>query len=205
METFLKTADEKKYIASDYEYYGKLLSKNGNDSLGITNLRKAIQMDTSKTDLYAEIGNIYFVSKRYSDAAREYNTKVSKGKGTAQDFLTLGRAYYNDGKYVQADSAFSKLVTTMPTSPSGYLWRARANSYQDSDFTKGLAKPYYEKFIELTTDKEKFKKELIEAYSTIGVTYIKKKDKANADIAWTKVKELDPANKDAEKYLKAQY
>lgn len=205
MENFWKNTDSKKYLASDYEYYGKLYSKSGNDSLAIVNMRKAIEMDTSKSDLYSEIGNIYFLAKRYPEAAREYTLKVTKGTPTAQDYLVLGRSYYNDKKYAQADSAFTKLVESVPTSPTGYLWRARANAYQDENLSKGLAKPFYEKYISLTTDVEKFKKELVEAYSSIGAYHMKRNDKANADIAWKKVKELDPANKEVDKYLKAAY
>lgn len=206
MENFWKTADDKKHIASDYEYYGKLLAKTGNDSLGIVNIRKAISMDSTQGDLYGEIGNIYFLKKRYKDAAEAYTLKTSRGSATAQDYLVLGKAFYLDQQYANADSAFIKLVSLVPTSPTGYLWRARANAYMDEDLSKGLAKPYYEKYIELIKDDtEKYKRELTEAYSSIGAYYMKHNDKANADAAWLKVKELDPSNKEVDGYLKAKY
>jgi tetratricopeptide (TPR) repeat protein len=206
MENYWKNADNKKYVASDYEYYGKLLSKTGKDSLAVLNYKKALEMDTTKADLYGEIGNIYFLSKKYKDAAEMYAKKISRNGPAPADYLVLGKAYYYDKQYALADTVFSKFVSLLPNSPNGYFWRARANAYQDEDLSKGLAKPYYEKYIELTkSDTEKYKKELTEAYSSLGAYYMQRKDKTNADIAWKKVKEIDPANKDVDEYLKAKY
>jgi tetratricopeptide (TPR) repeat protein len=206
MDNYWKNTDSKNYVASDYEYYGKLLAKSGKDSLAIFNLRKAIDMDTSKAELYGEIGNIYFLSKKYKEAAEMFTQKISHNGPSASDYLVLGKSYYFNKQYVQADTIFSKFVSLYPTSPNGYFWRARANAYQDQDLSKGLAKPHYEKYIELTkADSEKYKKELTEAYSSLGAYYMQRKDKTNADIAWKKVKELDPANKDVDGYIKAKY
>ena len=206
MENYWKNTDSKKYIASDFEYYGKLLAKTGSDSLALQNYRKAIQMDTSKSDLYGEIGNIYFLNKKYGDAAEMYKAKVASKGPNAMDYLTMGKAYYFDKQYAQADTVFGKFIAMLPNSPNGYFWRARANAYIDEDLSKGLAKPYYEKYIELTTaEADKYKKELVEAYSSVAAYYMKKKDKANADLNWKKVKELDPTNKEVDKYINAQY
>ena len=220
METFWKKADEKKYIAMDYEYYGRLLSKISKDSvalvnksinpatkdsLALSNFNKAIEKDTSNSDLYAEIAFLYLTKKDYKQAAKFYLAKIGKGGATAQDYLNLGKTYYFDKQYVKADSAFSKVVALAPQSPNGYFWRARSNALLDPELEKGLPTPFYEKYVELTTDKEKYKKELTEAHTSIAAYYMKKKDKAKADVSWRVVKELDPTNKEADGYLKAKY
>lgn len=206
MEEFWKVAPESKQIALDYEYYGKLLSKTGKDSLAIKSYEKAIAMDTSKYELFNEIGNIYFVKKDYKNAIDAFCSKIAMGPATGQDYFTLGRTYYNDKQFKKADSAFAKLVEAYPTSPTGYFWRARANAYIDPEMKKGLAAPHYEKFIELTTDPSKYKPELIEAYRTVGAYYMTiKKDKKKADSAWKKVKELDPSNKEVVEYINKDY
>jgi tetratricopeptide (TPR) repeat protein len=205
MDKYWKDVENKKYIASDYEYYGKLLSKTGKDSLAVINLRKAIELDTNKSELFGEIGNIHFLAKKYKDAADMYTQKIAHNGPAAADYLVLGKAYYFDKQYAKADTVFTKFVALLPNSPNGYFWRARANAYLDIDLSKGLAKPHYEKYIELTKDTEKYKKELSEAYSSLGAYYMQRKDKINADIAWKKVKELDPSNKEVDEYLKAKY
>jgi tetratricopeptide (TPR) repeat protein len=206
MEQYWKATDPKKYMATDYEYYGKLLSKTGQDSLAIINLKKAIEIDTSKSELYGEIGNLNMLSKKYKEAAEMYTRKISLNVPSASDYLLLGKSYYFDKQYAKADTVFSKFVALLPNSPNGYFWRARANAYMDVDLSKGLARPYYEKYIDLTkADTEKYKKELTEAYSSLGAYYMQKKDKTNADLAWKKVKELDPANKEVDEYIRAKY
>jgi tetratricopeptide (TPR) repeat protein len=66
-----------------------------------------------------------------------------------------------------------------------------------------LAKPFYEKFIELTVadpklDLKKSGKELIEAYKYLGdYNYTVSKDKAAAIGNFQKVIEIDPADKQA--------
>lgn len=207
MDAFWTKADEKKYITSDYEYYGKLLAKSGKDSLAILNFNKAIDKDTANFLLHGEIGNIYFTQKKYKEAASEYNLKLTKIEATPQDYLTLGKIYYFDKRYQNADTVFGKLITLKPDSPNGYLWKARANAQLDPDVKKGIAAPYYEKYIELTkAEQEKYKKELTEAYKQVGAYYMTlKKDKPKADEMWVKVQELDPDFKEADKYLKAKY
>jgi uncharacterized protein (DUF2236 family) len=72
----------------------------------------------------------------------------------------------------------------------------------DNTTEKELAKPYYDKFVELTGgDTEKYKKDLIDVYSYYGYYYSVKKDKAKSDEYWNKVLQLDPNNKYAKQAL----
>jgi hypothetical protein len=110
--------------------------------------------------------------------------------------------YFNK-EYPKADSVFTILTEVKPTYAPGYLWRGRVNANIDPESVNGLAKPYYEKFIELCKgDTEKNKKDLIEAYSYLGYFYLLKKSNPEAKSAWQMVKSLDPANKKAMDALK---
>jgi hypothetical protein len=115
--------------------------------------------------------------------------------------------------YTEADIIYANVIEQKPTLPLGYLTRARANSLIDTTSELGLAKPYYEKFIELaatSSDAAKYKNDLIEAYSYLGYFYYIKKDdetyksiwKENFKITWGKVLELDPENLQAKEALK---
>jgi tetratricopeptide (TPR) repeat protein len=195
----------KKLLASDYEYLGKNQIKAGKDSLGTLSLLKAIQMDSTKTDLYSDIASGCLKQKNYPCAITYYEKKIASSKdkiGGANDYFGMGRAYYFTKDYVKGDSAFSQLIRMQPTLPYGYLWRARCNSQFDLDSKKGLAKPYYESFIEKAgADIEKNKRDLIEAYEYLGYYNMLTKNYSKAKESWTKLKEIDPANVKAKKAL----
>jgi tetratricopeptide (TPR) repeat protein len=207
MSKFWKAVPEAKIIAKDYEYQGKIYNKKGNDSLAIFNLNRAITLDSNNTELYGEIANIHLNKKRYKDAATVYTNFCNTGNCKAQDYLNMGKAFYQDKQFPNADSAFKKLTIVSPTWANGYLWRAKANHLQDPEIKTGIAMPHYEKFIELSkNEQEKFKNDLIEAYKYIGAYQMQvKKNKPAADAAWLKIKELNPNFKEADEYLKAKY
>jgi tetratricopeptide (TPR) repeat protein len=197
--------EQTKILAQDYEYNGKLHIKSNLDSLGIEKLNKALDMDTSKTDLYSEIASSYMKQKKYSQAISNYQKKITIGKPNANDYFGLGRAYYFSKDYVNADTAFAQIIKSNPTLPLGYLWRAKSNTQLDPSNDKGLAKPYYEKFTATVKPEEveKNKKDLIEAYSYLGFQGMKQKDNAAAKANWQKVLELDAANEKAKKALES--
>ena len=194
-----------KPTATDYEYYGKILSKNSNDSLAIINYRKVLQVDSAKLDIYNAIAEVYFSQKKYTLAADEYLTKFSKLKGTptAIDFFDLGRSYYYGSDFVKADSAFAMVIAKNPESPLGYLWRGRAASSLDPEMESGQAKPYFETLITKATDSVKYKKELIDAYDYMGSFFYIKKDYPAAKSYFNKLKEIDSTNKKAIDALKS--
>jgi hypothetical protein len=91
----------------------------------------------------------YDKMKKYGEAASVMQEKIKNCKGaTVTDYFNLGRSYFFSADYVNADSAFAKVNEVSPKYASGWLWRAKANSFIDSTMMQGLAKPFYEKFIE---------------------------------------------------------
>jgi tetratricopeptide (TPR) repeat protein len=205
MDIFWKKTEAKKIITQDYEYYGKILSKKGQDSLAVEYYNKALEKDTTRKDLYGEIANIWFLAKKYDKAAAAFQKKIDVTKATAKptalanDYLSMGRSHMLNKTYAEADLAFAKVTELKPDLPIGYLYRARASANLDPKQEKALAKPYYEKYIELAkADTDKNKKELIEAYTYLGSYYLLvNKDKEKADEAWNNVRALDPTNKAA--------
>ena len=205
LETFFAKADQKKIITSDYQYFGKVLAANGRTDEGIAMLRQAITGDPKNYQLYDDIGDIYFKGKAYDKAADAYTSLISATpEPTAQQYFTLGRSYYFAKNNAMADSTFSKVISMLPESPSGYLWEARTKVRFDPESTKGLAQPYYEKYVELIgkmENQEPHKKDLVEAYSYLGYYYVLRKDQAKALEAWNKVLEYDPNNQKAKQGL----
>lgn len=207
IETFFSKASEKKILASDYEYFGKLMTKTGRDSVAVEKLKLAIAKDSTKIDLLGELGNIYLKTKKYPEAIDAFNKKIKKEKeadADVNDYYQLGRAYYYSSQFEKADTAFLKIATMRPDIPVGFLWRARANAKMDPKSEKFLGKPYYEEYLTKIKpeETEKNKKEVIEATSYLaGYYYFIEKDYAKCKCQWEKVIALDPANENAKKSL----
>lgn len=219
MDKFFSLIPADKILTDDFSYYGKMLSASGNDSLAIVNYQLALKSDSTQFQVYDEISRSLNKQKKYEQAL-EYSTKYFRKKPnlTPLDYFQLGKAYYSTGNnfdvktdslkqlgfYQIADSLFKQVEIYTPNSYLGPFWRARANSSIDKETTLGLAKPYYEKSLEiLVKDSVKYKKELSEIYNYLGFYYYVKEDKQNSLDNWKKLLELDPENQKALEVIKS--
>lgn len=191
-----------KYLGTDYKYKGLLLAKVGKDSLGVAEMEKAITLDPKlEGDITATIASTWMKAKKYDKAIEAYLRKAGNDPKnlSGQDYFELGRAYYFGPKdFVKSDSAFSKLTQAIPSFATGYFWRGKANVQQDPKNEKWLAKPHYEKGLELVKPEERAgsnKTNVIEACEYLGYYYLTVKDNAKAKEYFTIIKELDPNNK----------
>jgi len=211
MENFFKKSDKSKLLPLDYEYYGKLMAKaprdtvnkTNRDSLAIVYLQKALELDSSKTELYSDMGDVYMRSKNYVLAQQAYQKKIDATKtASAIDYFSLGKSYYFNKEYNKADTAFLRVVELKPAASAGYLWRARSNSLNEeanNDTTFAL----FTKYLEIAVpDAKSPKNEIGEAYRFIGFYYVKKEDNSKAIESYNKSLEYDPENKEAKEYLK---
>ncbi|WP_114938943.1 tetratricopeptide repeat protein [Mucilaginibacter endophyticus] len=220
INTWFQKADPKRVIPRDYLYLGRLQIALNQDSVGIITLQKALTLDSTQTDVYAEIAKSYFRQKKYAQAGDAYREVTVKGGHSVKltDYFYEGISYYygydtktpNDSLLTRADSAFSYVIAKTATAPfaDAFLYRARVNDLKEKDRNNisGYAKPYYEKYIEVVNAKgapdEKTKKNLAEAYAYLGTIYqYKEKDDAKASENFAKARELDPANKSAAAYF----
>jgi tetratricopeptide (TPR) repeat protein len=206
LDMIFKKVEKSKIAERDLEYYGKALQKVNDDSTAAIYYRQAYDMDSTRIDLLNEIASIFFKTKRYQDAAMAYKEKVNLGVGVkAADYYGLGQSYFFIGEYQSADSAFAKLNELSPKWPSGFLWRAKANYFLDT-LKLELAKPYYERYIELaledSANASKYKSGLIESYKLLAdYAFRHKQPIEEIDRYFKKVLELDPADKEALNYF----
>lgn len=208
IQKLFEKVSEENLVAQDYEYAGKTYVMNNMDSLGVDMLRKAYLMDNNRCDLLTEIYKSYDKMKKYVEAAQVLLEKIQTCKGaTVTDYFNLGRSYFFGTNYQSADSAFAKVNELSPKYASGYLWRAKSNSFIDSTMTLGLAKPHYEKYIEVATGDTagvtKYKSGLVEAYKYMAAYNVKQKDyKATLEYV-NKALEIDPENKELQEWKKS--
>ncbi len=194
--------DTSRRYARDYSYYGKILAKTGNDSLGAQYIKTALSIDPKQSELYDDLADLYNKSKKFDLAARTFEDKIANvNKTTTTDRFNLGRAWYSAKDYVKADTAFAKVTELNPSWPNGYFWRGRSNAQIDTGAKQGLANPYYAKFISLaeadTTNITKQKNNLIEANSYLAYAAFVAKDCKLSIELWNKVLSIEPTTKQA--------
>ena len=228
---FMKEAAPKRIIPRDYIYLGRLQIKTNLDSLGILNLEKAVDLDSTKSDLYAEIGSIYYTKQKYRQAGDAFKNYIEKSyKGRLNDYFREGMSYYfcySDQFYnssgsntkadstllTLADSAFSYVQQKTASRPVAdvFLYRARVKDLEETDRNnmKALAKPFYEEYITLKgstppTD-ERIKKNLAESYAYLGAyDELIAKDHALATENYRKAKDIYPDNAQAKAFFARQ-
>ena len=181
-----------KILTKDYEYFAKLLERNGQDSLAIIQYKKTIAADETKKPYIENIGNLLLKQKKYAESAEALEQAQQLRSGISGVLQSkIGSNYYfastelspadslKKKEYlIKADSAFSRVTQTSPNSYSAFLWRARIANIADPKGEKGLAKPFYERTLQITESKpDIFKKEIIEAAQYLGYQNI---------IAWEK-------------------
>jgi tetratricopeptide (TPR) repeat protein len=225
-ELFARKQDASRILGSDYLYLGKALSGLGNDSLALINISKGVELDTTKVDELAAIGQKYYTARQFDKAADIYHKVISlnsKSTSMAMNLYYEGLANYwhyalnyaankapDRSFLVKADTAFAQLSVLAPEYEPAYLSRARALKYLDmydnKEEQKGLAVPLYEKYVELVTVTKPEKatansKNLVDAYINLGV-YASTTDKEKAKEYFSKALALDPANATASENLK---
>ncbi len=200
---FIANAPAEKINANDYIYYGRILSKNGQDSLGVIQLEKAFKLDSTNIELLSEIATSYNKTKKYQSAGDTYKLKIQLTNGNVNDYYKMGRAYYDAKNWVEADSAFSKVNRMSPDFEPAYLFKARVYSNLDPDTKEGIAKPFYEKLIEKASiDSVKYNKDILEAYNYMGYYYLVNKMYCEALGYWDKILTLEPTNENAASAIK---
>jgi tetratricopeptide (TPR) repeat protein len=216
-------ADPKRIIPNDYLYLGRLEIAQKNDSLGILDLRKAISLDTTQVDLYGEIAKSLFALKKYQEAGDAYHIFAEKSRqAKLLDHYHEGYSYYQaymvqyrksvNDKTVKpdstllnkADSAITYVEHKLPNPNAAITYlHAQVKDFEegsDRNNIKGLAKPFYEQYIQLITAKggtpdDDTKSNLADAYVYLG-TYAeyKDKDEAKALDYYNKAKDVAPTD-----------
>jgi tetratricopeptide (TPR) repeat protein len=200
MERYFKNAKPEQIIASDYAYYGRILSKAGQGALAQQNLDKALQMDPENEELQDDIAAFYIKEKAFPKAIAIYQAKL-KAKPGLVDSYKLAEAYYAAKQYEPADSLYTIILNERPTYSPAILRRAGiAEAKEKAEEAKGHYQNYIKVVREaLTADPSKesaYRGGLLQANFYLGLQAYNTKDYASAKEYWTEAQRLDPTNKD---------
>lgn len=194
-------------LPADYLNQGKLLIAVGREDEGVAQLEKAVQLDPKSSEAMQVQAETLFKSRKYCEAAIAYRRLVTiKSRPGPNDYLNLGRSYTRCEQYLQADTVYNELVEKYPTNLPVVIEAARVKTNIDSTYKSGLAKPLYDKVLELSatsTDKNK-NAYLIEAYRYMASYYaLIQDDITKAKEYIEKILAIDPNDRQAKEALKA--
>ena len=212
-------------ISRDYLHLGladvKLATQNTptDEALfneGIAQLKKAVEIDSSMADGLNDVGKEIFTDKKFVDAAKIFEIAASTpaSRNFIYDNFYLGYAGYyavatkpvdergpaETELLNQADSAFGMVIEQAPTTQDAYLFKARIkNLLDDAEAPQGLAIPYFEKYIEVVTEKgdaevQRAKSNFIEIYNNLAAISAKNGEYQKARDYLSETLKLDPEN-----------
>ncbi len=204
-------SDKPDYNYLDYRYYGQALRETKKYDLAIVQYRKALEMDSTKIELWKDISDMYNENNDYKNAIANYLVYfnlLTEDKKTADVSYDLGKLYYGLGNsdkdssnvkkaaLLKADSVFTKVITLDPTNYRGYIWRARTNFALDPETLQGLAKPFYEQTIPIVEAKAdpRYNPVILECCIYLGYYYYLKKVFTQSKLYWNEILALDPKN-----------
>jgi len=225
-DNFFNNTDKPDFTYLDYRYYGQALRETKQYDLAIVQFEKALKMDSTKTELWRDISDMYNEKSDYKNAITYYDkylNSLSAEKKTADELMPLGKLYYSVGTdqkadslvkkedalimkktaLLKADSIFTQVAVLEPTGYRGNFYRARTNSALDPETTQGLANPYYKLTATLIEGKAdpRYNSVLIECYSYLGFYSLLQGDNVLSLSYWNKIVAIDPTNATAVKAI----
>ena len=209
-ESYFAKQKPDKIGPNDLDQYAKVLLKfPGNEALAASYVEKAIAMDTLEIDKVQHLQGMataYLATKNYNEAAKWYTRILSVKKNFGKvDLYNAGWNYYKGNSYPSTDSVFTVYTQKYPDDIFGWYMRARASEGIDSTGKQGMAKPNYDKVIEIgALDTAKNRAMLLTSYNyMVAYNYNIAKDNAAACDYTKKILELDPNNNQSLENLKA--
>lgn len=222
-ERLFNESDSVKILPFDLQYYG-------HTAMGKKDHDKAIEMFSklhdhadanadAKEDALKNIADAYTQKEDYPNAIETYKKyKEIAKKMAATDYASYGQACMllaqsleGDAKTKaakDADAVFAELAEKIPSAAEyAYYQRARVAGILDPQSKEGLAKPFYDKVIEIASANDNMdnitKNRLVQSYHYNMAYYLLiKKDSATAKSYASKILAIDPEYAPAKQLMK---
>jgi tetratricopeptide (TPR) repeat protein len=158
---------------------------------------KLMELKPDDHGLLSEVAGAYNSFRQYYGVAKVLSKMLGPLPEKREDYMQVGRAYYNAERYQAADSIFLVIIKSSPDYVPAYLWIARTYSKMDPDTKLGLAKPKFEKVIAVAdADSSKNESEMMEAFGYIGYYYMMNDNYAKSKDYYNRMVGLNPNNKE---------
>lgn len=217
-DKLFNASDSAKLIARDYVNAGHSYMGANNYAKAVEMFKNSLQLDSTDNDIHKFISDAYSANGDVDNALNEYHLYVQhKTNATADDYLALAEIYTNaankatdaatKARYLKsADQVYADIDSKFSTyNAYATYMRATVNGMMDPDFKLGLAKPFYEKLIDIvnghTNKGSNDNAYLKQAYYSLGAYYYTNGKKDEGDVYWHKLLEIDPDNQTAKEAL----
>ena len=214
------------FIDRDYKCYGDILMKLKMSKEAAAAYIKAFELDKEEIAYLMDVSRAYETAEMFAEAINYFDMYIDAAGSDVRimDYFRFGQTCYRVGMadtisgaqyLIKADTLFAAVTEKAPENYLGHQWRARVAAARDPETSLGLAKPYYERTIEvLDTNVAPNKQQIaayIECYKYLGYyNYLKayaEPAKANeykeqTRYYWNKMLEYDPNNAEITEALK---
>jgi tetratricopeptide (TPR) repeat protein len=158
---------------------------------------KAITFTDEDLNLIQEKANSHYMHRHYSDAADTWRRLISKGKDSEENYLQIGKAYYQGKEFDKADEVFNQMIAKYPDYIPAYLWAANNASAKDPDSKLGLGKQKFAALLaKASSDSVKYVNEIFDALRYLGYNALQSDRYEEAKAYYNRMANLDPKNKD---------
>jgi tetratricopeptide (TPR) repeat protein len=158
---------------------------------------KLMELKPGDRALLSEVASTYNSFRDYYGVAKILSKMLGPLPEKREDYMQVGRAYYNAGRYQGADSIFNVILKAAPDYVPAYVWIGRTYSKMDPDTKLGLAKPKFEKVIDVADkDSLKYETELVESFGYLGYFYMVNENYGKSKDYYNRMINLNAANKD---------
>ena len=145
--------------------------------------------------LLQEITAMYSSLRNYASVAKTLSLSLGPLPESRDAYIQVGRQYYNGEIYQSADSVFNLVIQSSPDYVPAHLWIARTYSRLDPDANLGLAKPKFDKLVEVAQrDSVTYSAELAEAITFLGYYYMSSENYTQARAYYNRLAGIDPNN-----------
>jgi tetratricopeptide (TPR) repeat protein len=149
--------------------------------------------DEEDLNMLYEKGTVQYGAHMYADAAATWSRLLDKGRDSENDYIQVGRAYYQDKAFDKADEIFTRMIAKYPDNLQGYLWMANTASAKDPDAEQGLAKPRFQALLQkASVDSVKNVKEMYDAIRYLGYEALQNKKYDEAKAYYNRMMNLSP-------------
>ncbi len=164
---------------------------------GFSEYGKVLEMKPQDRGVMSEMAVNYNTYKRFEKAAQTWFKLIDPANEKPEEYMQIGRAFYNADKLKTADSVFNLVVNKWPDYIQSYVWIGRTNSKMDPDSRLGLAKPKFEKVLNVAkTDSLKNDTEIAEACGYLAYFHMINDNYTQSKAYWNRMINLNPDNKD---------
>ncbi len=129
------------------------------------NCQKALELDTTLSQVHTSLGNLYLMTDRRDDARDAFETALDIDARSIGAFVGMGRIFMLEGNFVDAEARFKASIDAQPGNWKGYQ-QLGYFMYTQGRFEEVIDN--YERVLELSPDNANALNNLGAAHSYLG-------------------------------------